>query len=563
MIKAALYQGYSEEYGYQVVPLFGHGDAVFEKTASARLLPEVIQYIAGLKPQKDSQYVLVNAMGASEYFGSNVNGDAFTEASLIHRPDNWTGNPELDRIKAKDWPYGFPTFYYAHPYAHHRNKDSSRAFGEVELAVWNDRMKRVELVTRLDRDKCMKFGGVSIWDKIQAGGFPDVSMGTKVPFDTCSICLDWELYRKGQSSFDPKRHKSQGDSVLELHKRLEKEHGKGIRGLSITRKDYCEHARNSMNKILPDGRKVWVFNDYPKFFDISYVFIGADRTAKSMMKIAGDSRVFWDIGSSVELAEKLGYADPDEKTASEEDLIKTAFLGKGAKQKSGEMEKRVIPSQFSSKAVPAMTAVEGDLPQDILNELGEKGLERGLGTSAVLGIVLRPREFQRVVLVSMGQKPLAKALEDSGVVFSRSDEKSPIQLDSKDFDGGLAQLLLPLLLSRSALGPIIEQRALMAGAKKTDSYQKQASLSSGLLSKIGSTYNGYRDALMDLIAHAQPMLSGVNDSSAQKLASIQVEDLFTPMTVAYIQNAFWDELPFEGTKAASASVERGYPSRNT
>src|SRR5690606_22440715 len=90
------------EYGPSAIPLHGKADSVFEKTASAQLLPEVVRYIESLQPQPDSQYVLVNAMGASEYYGSNVNGDAFPEASLIHAPDDWTGNPIVDRLRAKD-----------------------------------------------------------------------------------------------------------------------------------------------------------------------------------------------------------------------------------------------------------------------------------------------------------------------------------------------------------------------------------------------------------------------------------------------------------------------------
>src|SRR5690606_33352904 len=54
-----------------------------------------------------------------------------------------------------------------------------------ELAAWNPHMKRVELVTRLDRDKCLSFGGQGVWDKLKSGHFPDVSMGTRVPFDCC------------------------------------------------------------------------------------------------------------------------------------------------------------------------------------------------------------------------------------------------------------------------------------------------------------------------------------------------------------------------------------------
>ena len=138
----------------------------------------------------------------------------------------------------------------------------------------------------------------------KAGEFPDCSMGTKVPFDTCSISLDRELYQKAWDTYDPRRHKSPGEAILEYHKRLKADNGVGIRGVSITRADYSEYAAKYMNRILPDGRKVWVDNDFPAFFDISYVFIGADKIAKAMLKIADAGRVY-SIGSA-EYAEKLG-----------------------------------------------------------------------------------------------------------------------------------------------------------------------------------------------------------------------------------------------------------------
>jgi hypothetical protein len=114
MLKCSTFRGETEQ-GPSAIPLFGKADAVFEKTASVQLLPEVVSYIAALRPQRDSQYVLVNAMGAGEFYGSNINGDYFSEACLIHKPDDWTGNPIIDRIRAKDWPYGFPTFYSGPP----------------------------------------------------------------------------------------------------------------------------------------------------------------------------------------------------------------------------------------------------------------------------------------------------------------------------------------------------------------------------------------------------------------------------------------------------------------
>lgn len=549
MLKVSTFSAETEN-GPSVIPLFGPADSVFEKTASATLLPDVRGYIDGLRPRKDAQYVLVNAMGASEFFGSNINGDAFPEASLIHRPDNWSGNPLLDKIRSKDWPYGFPTFYYAHPYAHHRNKDATRAFGEVELACWHPEMKRVELVTRVDRDKCYEFGGVQVWDKLQAGMYPDVSMGTKVPYDTCCICLDWDAYRKAQATFDPKKDKHPGDAVLRWHK------VHPIRGVSITRKDYCVHARTMMNRILSDGRKVWVFNDYPRFFDISFVFIGADRTAKTMMKIAGNGRVMVYVSSGKEaqvvssagLAEDLGYDEGDE-------VLFPAFLGektaaaKFAKDKEGEITKEVLPSQFASKAIPVLTKHEEDLPEEILSAMRCLPRSDSLSTATGMGIVLRPREFDSI----------------------SSDQDEDIDLSPDRFHGGLARMLAPLLASRSMLGPFIERRVILIIGKSAPGSDEKtkgtSSLSSLPLRKMSSAYNEYRHGVMELVPHSQDLIGSIAGQNADlmKLADEDAGSIFTPLSVAYIKDAFLDELPRESTKVAQAkaAVERGIPSMNT
>lgn len=563
MLKVSFFRGETEA-GPSVIPLFNRAtDAALEKTAGA-LLPDVVRYIDSLRPSPNAVYNLVNAMGAGEYFGSNINGDYFPEPALIHRPDRWDGNPLVDKIRSKDWPYGFPTFYYAHPYAHHRNKDASRAFGEVELAVWHDRLKRVELVTRVDKDKCLQYGGSQVWDKLVAGMFPDVSMGCKVPYDTCSICLDWKLYREAQSTFDPKKQKHPGEAVLLFHKTKQK-----IRGLSITRADYCDHAKKQMNRILPDGRKVFVYNDYPRFFDISFVFIGADKTAKTMMKIAEGASAFWDIGPSAEMAEKLGYSEvpAQEKTASAfEDLVFEAAFGKSAKAKKSEIIKDVVPSQFAGKAIPALTAGEKDLPRDVLHTMARGSLEGALSTSGALGIVLRPREFQRLVLVNIGKGDLADELDVMGEVFPRSTEKAPLELSSKDFIPALVRLLLPLLMARSAIAPAIEQRVIMVSGTPQKEKRGCSSLSSDLLRKIGAAYNSYRGQLMELVAHAQDLLEGgssTSQSEFRKLSSASPEEVFSPLTVEYLNQAFLDEQAEPEIKQARAGVERGFPSRNT
>ncbi len=392
----------------------------------------------------------------------------------------------------------------------------------------------------------------------------------------CSICLDWDTYRRAQGMYRPDRHASPGQAVLAYHKELIKKNGHGIRGVSITRKDYCSHASKQMNQILPDGRKVFVFNDYPKFFDISFVFIGADKTAKVMLKIAGGGQVYWFLNGA-ELAEKLGYTQNDDlllsefapqglgsaKTASVTDeTLKQAFLGKLAKNKDAEIVKDVIPSQFVGKAVPLLTRHEQDLPKSILEALSVSPLEESLSTTAGMGIVLRPREFQHIILIQMGKRPLAERLESEDKVFPKSDETAEMPMGPECFSQVLARLLLPMMAERSGIGPSVERRVLVVAGDPKEKHGGSSSLSTGVLRKMGAAYNGYRVGLMELVTHIQELIPSMAMPPSEylcKLAMAPVESIFTPLSAGYFKLAFWDELGAE----SPATVERGLPSRNT
>lgn len=549
MLKYSHFRGETEQ-GPSAIPLFGKAGVVFEKTASAQLLPEVTRYISELKPQADSQYVLVNAMGAGEYYGSNINGDYFTEACLIHKPDDWTGTPLLDRIRARDWAYGFPTFYRAHPYAHHRNKDTARAFGEVELAAWNPHMRRVELVTRVDREKCERFGGQATWDKLKSGDYPDVSMGTKVPFDSCSICLDWQLYKEALGTYDPVQHKHPGIAALEFHKARKLVDGRGVRGLSITRADYCQHALKQMNQIFPDGRKVFVLNDFPAFFDISFVFIGADKTAKTMLFIFS-SGVPHAVRSSAQMADDLGVRETGEgvKTSSVHDeILKHAFGFKTAKNKGAEIDKDVVPSQFAGKAVPLLTGCEEDLPNDLMDRLSGVPAGNLLSTLGGMGVLLKPREFQRIALLQLGKRDLADEMDSRGEVFERSEESEPMGVAPSNFMPALAEMLSPLMAKRSLLAPEIERRVTLSQETEEPKTAHAPSHSRELLDKIAAAYTGYRRDVMELVAHSQHLLSTVGSTgSLKKLASVPLNDIFSPLSAAYLQFAYANEFGVSGT----------------
>jgi len=244
MLKVATFKGVTDD-GEPLVRVFHPGDSLV-KTAG-EMMPEVREWMSSYTPDPGKIAVLVNALGASEYWGQNVNGDIFPESALLHDCQKHSDAHPFDDFTGKILPpFGYWTFLQAYPFVHHRNKDPARAFGKVVLACWNPRMHRVELIILLDKQLAMQHGAQHVIDRILAGEFPDVSMGCRVPYDVCSIC----------------DHKSK------------------------TRKDYCNCVKLiGMNTVLDDGRKIGVINLHPRFFDISFVFIGADKTAKVMCKL--------------------------------------------------------------------------------------------------------------------------------------------------------------------------------------------------------------------------------------------------------------------------------------
>ena len=136
----------------------GGGVEGLEKCAS-----EAVDFARDITPEAGSTYVLVLALGASEYYGPNRNGDAFTEAELKkHYKTFETG---------------------AHVYKSHVNKDPAKKLGDVVKAFYNDKMHRVELILKIDHDRAP-----DIAKKIREQKDVAVSMGCRIKFDVCSIC---------------------------------------------------------------------------------------------------------------------------------------------------------------------------------------------------------------------------------------------------------------------------------------------------------------------------------------------------------------------------------------
>ena len=325
--------------------------------SATEMHPEIAAYIQKAKPIPGKTVVLVDALGAGDYWGSNSNGDYFGEDQLSHEGSD----------------FGYKTFMeYAYPYLEHMNeasiKDPNRRMGDkVDLSVYFRPMHRVQLMVTINRGgKAQNFV-----ERIDNGDYPDVSMACGVQTDRCSICGS-------------------------VHK---------------VRKDYCQHARNMLNQVMPDGQKVYLINNKPRFHDISLVFLGAEKNSKVLLKVAN----------------------------------KEAAM------------KKTIPAVISdSYAVPAM------LDKDTLGNLSKYPVEDVMTTMKDKGLRMSPPEFQYMMLSKVNQKQASdfaargicfdpEQYEPRNVPEGRFDERIEATLDYRRLEKGAGAMTS----STSIVAPIM------------------------------------------------------------------------------------------------------------
>jgi hypothetical protein len=410
MFKLVTFAGYDPQTGPHIFPIEPDVNRTIGHIKMARPLPpEIENYIRSAKPIPGKTQLLIDAMGAGEYYGSNVNGDYFPEEALRHKGSD----------------YGYETFmHYAYPYKHHVNKDPARAYGErVTLSAYDPHMHRVLLIVRIDDMKCR-----DILSDLANGHYWDVSMGCKVPWDQCSIC----------------------------------------KNKARNRGEYCPHLRYQMNKILQDGRRVFAYNHLPKFFDISFVTIGAEKASHVLKKVAHPGRPY-EVLPSAELGElyysKLSSASKRAAQSKNAEIEKDVPSQPPANIEGATPEDRAKLNQFMEDA-GEVKALEPELPPQVLNSLAGFPLRKIFATIAALGIDLRPQEFQRIILVKQGAAPLADKLEQHRLVFDetvlpRQMPKWASELENlteDDVSEKVAMVLRPYVEDRSCYPEILLSR---------------------------------------------------------------------------------------------------------
>lgn len=148
--------------------LIGHDRAQLVKTAGVALA----QAIDGVKLAADEEPVHVLALGERDHWGANRNGDGFTdhECRTCH-----------------------PTFVkFARWYRAHKNRPPHPSYGLVKASVYNEPMRRVELLCALNATKAAadRNGGLVAdkeLEKLARGDDLPVSMACSVPYDECFV----------------------------------------------------------------------------------------------------------------------------------------------------------------------------------------------------------------------------------------------------------------------------------------------------------------------------------------------------------------------------------------
>lgn len=135
------------------------------------------EYFKTVKPVPGHSFVYVLALSAWETYGENRNGDSFPEHPYKeHENPPWISPQDV-------LPLHYKTFeQFGYVYLHHANKNPEKSLGKVIKAFWNPTMHRVELLIDINNEKAE-----NIVERISAGEFPPVSMGTRVMYDVCFL----------------------------------------------------------------------------------------------------------------------------------------------------------------------------------------------------------------------------------------------------------------------------------------------------------------------------------------------------------------------------------------
>jgi hypothetical protein len=357
----------------EINPLFAESTKIAIGQFDTHVPPEIEQYCSELKPDPRFGYVHMIAMSDGDFYGSNLNGDVFTTDQLTGTQSPEEAAKNTGRLAGICVPR-YKTFETAKFFKNHANSSTDPAYGDIGCAGWNRPMRRVELIIRIAREPIPELGLVSdpnILKKYEQRGYLTGSMGTRISHEKCRYC-------GAENEF--------------IHQR-------------------CSHLKNFMNQVMPDGRLVCAENFGCRFFDYSDVGVPADPVAFSLSKVAAHT---------LDAVRRVNYAEDTRE-----------HRGTDWAQKRSEIEKQVpLVSHGTTGDVP----FEADVPKtdfvpeysvDELKAACVDGLPALVGTAALMGIVLSPRELVQATLILEPTKAASAYGDFTGFTAVPLDKFSP------------------------------------------------------------------------------------------------------------------------------------------
>lgn len=237
--------------------LVGNDLGNFVKRAGHRFADEMKHLT--LKPGDVPVHLI--AIGSTEFYGSNRNGDGFKEATCRNYHDTFVKKARF--------------------YRNHVNKDPDKSYGYVKYSMYNEPMHRIELLAVLNgtKEAAERNGGYVAdeeLEKLARGDDIGVSMACTVPFDVCAGCGNKARTRDEYcTGTDEGGHCKRGG------------------------------VKNRMGMVHDDGFVNHVDNPNPCFFDISRVWRPADRIAYVLGKAASSQPM-----GGAAIAEEMGLTLP-------------------------------------------------------------------------------------------------------------------------------------------------------------------------------------------------------------------------------------------------------------
>jgi len=361
----------------------------------------------------------------------------------------------------------FETF--GHNYRHHKNKDPKKAVGKVLKAFWNPSMHRVELLIDLDDAKAPDLA-----ERIANGEYPPVSMGTKVPYDVCAICLN----------------------------------------RAPTRAQYCDHLKFQMREVI-NGVKVAALNPRPKFFDISWVFKPADPIAYMMKKVAEDSP--YELIGGSQAGEYLGEMEERKLAAHKLGVIDKVVQGIPVDAKTEGVDPTDLANIKSMRTIViSATQNTPSFPDDLLKLFSSLPMNKTLSSLYGSGMVLSTPEITKIVVhksmpntklsshilnncIDM-QRSVLEMYEDHPQILNAFDKCAALDVGVEHIDSNLTSLLEPYVEKRAGIAEYLKRRLVPETHRDETPYSTPLSLTDPATGHSYGTTRGAAIAAHDDIA---------------------------------------------------------------